>query len=292
MKRTEKRNVPIFTILILALASVLLGSCGRGEGKLSETDFSDGILKIGVIDGNDRFLYQSEDGFRGIEADLGRRLAESMELQPEFVLAATEDEVLSRLDDGLVDIAFGRIYASDSLDSKYLCLKRYGKGGFFLITQKNNYIDNLSGLATQDVGITNKVPADLSTDIPYIGGVRLDSFEDVNRMAAAVENGSIAAGICTEREALSVISDTVQAQEILNTPMESYCAVMRKGDVTLYSNLGDVAGDYMQEMAEYGGYRDVSAKKETIAIMRDEGGESEDESPEGQEDSLASEETG
>ncbi len=45
-------------------------------------------------------------------------------------------------------------------------------------------------------------------------------------------------------------------------------------------------------MAEYGGYRDVSAKKETIAIMRDEGGESEDESPEGQEDSLASEETG
>ena len=123
----------------------------------------------------------------------------------------------------------------------------YGQSGLYFLTGRYDYTDSLALMGGKSVGIYSMVGTTANA-IPFIDGVANKEYNDLGLLAQDVLQGNIDLAVVDERSAVSLISDGLQAQEILNGPVERYVAVFsgRSGHI---SAVDQAISAYYDELA-------------------------------------------
>ena len=151
-----------------------------------------------------------------------------------------------------MDAAVGRIAENDAYSQRYLSTRNYGKKGLYLVTRRNDYTDTLAGFSQMNVGITQAVPSNLRVEIPGLEDVNVSEYPDTTGIPAGLAEEVIAAAVCTEREALGLLSEDVQVQELLGGPREAYVVLFPLGQEELAGYMNQVISQYLDEQAQAG----------------------------------------
>lgn len=244
----NKKIVSVFAALCLA-AGLLAGCGGGGETQaLREA----GVLHACFVKAKDRYTFEQNGAVTGVEMQIAQNLAKSLGAQLEYDLAEDNNSFFEKMSSGEYDIGFGRTPNTDIRLSGLAVSSSYGRGGLFLITRKNNYMDSLSMMELGIIGVSTQADS-LYDEVEGTDGFQKKEFDTLDELRDAVAQGDITAGLTTEREALSIISNGgVQAQELINTPMESYVAVLPTG-TKLKSAADGAVNDYYLNLIGYFG---------------------------------------
>lgn len=218
-----KMKKTVYVLMVLLLISTL-AACGKKAGGTGEES---GPLKVAIIRGNDRFMEGEGNDVSGIEPEIASLIADSTGRELSITVVDSKTALYSAIQGGQADVGFGRIPDSESALKSLSYSRSYGKGGVFFVTKKYDYTDSLSLLPPGTLGVMESVSA-ISGTVPGIDAFKTETYLDTESLARDVEAGKIAAGICNEREALSLTKEKVQVQEALKGPKESYVAVMPK----------------------------------------------------------------
>ncbi|MCR4745054.1 MAG: transporter substrate-binding domain-containing protein [Lachnospiraceae bacterium] len=211
----------IIPFLLCVISAATLSACGKN----SETDVASGVLRVGVVNGNDKYASVENDEAVGIEPNLARKVAEKENMQLELTMVSSLDALYTGLSDGSFDLAFGRVSDTTTGLDDLVKSRSYGKNGYYFVTKKYDYTDNLTILGTTNVGITTSVMP-VVEEFPGYESTITKQYNDTSEMVFDISSGTIEAGICSEREAFKAVNDAVQIQEALNGPRESYIALM------------------------------------------------------------------
>ena len=216
----------IAMILVVAVAAAAAG-CGGKKQEASPTAES-GVLKVGIVDGKDRFATDLSGAPVGIEADIAMVVADEGGYAVQFEFCDSTGALLHGLQNGEFDLGFGRIEETDKRLGDFSVSAGYGKGGLFLVTPRNNYMDCLSVMQSGTLGLSSQAEA-LKDEVEGIDSIVTETYTNGQQLRDDIVSGKILAGLVSEREAVSMTGEKVQAQELLNSPKETYVAVMPKG---------------------------------------------------------------
>lgn len=192
---------------MLLLAGFCLTGCfgKKADSQNVVNAAADGVLTVGIVNGNDTYAYSSDGTFSGAEPAIMDRLGQTLEAVVEYKEAEGPDELMSMLDAGEIDIAAGRLTLLEAYTQSYLPSRNYAKRGLYLITSKNRYVDTLAGFHEGTIGLSWQIPAYAAGDIPYLEDQQQTVYEDISEAADDIENGVIQAALCTEREAVQLL---------------------------------------------------------------------------------------
>ena len=233
-------------IMIMSLISAsLLTGCGGKKAEVPATS-EEGILKVGIVDGKDRFAKSEAGAPVGIEAELAKRVADAGGYAIRLTIVDDSDALLSGMLNGEYDLGFGRITDTDQRIGNLNVSIPYGKGCLYLATPKRNYMNCLSAVQSGTIGVSTRADA-IKDEISGIDSIVNQPYTDVSLMAGDIAEGNLLAGLVTEREAISMINDRVQAQELLNSPRESYVALTPDGSPLMETVNGTIEKYRMEE---------------------------------------------
>ncbi|MBQ7463988.1 MAG: transporter substrate-binding domain-containing protein [Lachnospiraceae bacterium] len=216
----------IAMVLIISLAAAVVG-CGAKKQEASPTAES-GVLKVGIVDGKDRFAADLSGAPVGIEADIAKLVADEGGYAIQFESCESTGALLHGVQSGEIDLGFGRIEETDKRLGDFTTSAGYGKGGLFLVTPRNNYMDCLSMMQSGTLGVSSQAEP-LKDEVEGIDSITTETYTNGQQLRDDIVSGKILAGLVSEREAVSMVGEKVQAQELLNSPKETYVAVMPKG---------------------------------------------------------------
>jgi ABC-type amino acid transport substrate-binding protein len=234
--------------VILAM-TVCLASCGGGNADVPGTA-EEGILKVGIVNGNDRFARDESGVPVGMEADIARITAENGGYALQLSVLDSEQALFSGIMNGEYDLCFGRIADTDQRIASLTASSSYGKGGLFLVTPKYNYMDCLTELQNGTIGYTAQA-AGLLDEVDGIQTAVTSAYADLKLIGGDISSGTILAALVSEREAVSLVSNTVQAQELINSPKENYVALMPQGS-PLKEEVNKAISQYRMQKTEEG----------------------------------------
>ena len=240
------KRKPLNLLLFTILAALFLSGCGGKKADIPATS-EEGILKVGIVDGKDRFGKNEAGAPVGIEAELAKKIAAKGGYALQLTMAESSDDLLAGMLEGRYDLGFGRISDTDQRIGNLSVSIPYGKGCLYLATPKRNYMNCLTSVHTGTLGISVRAE-DIKDSVKGIDGIVSQPYTDISLMSQDIANGNILAGLVTEREALSMIGDKVQAQELLDSPRESYVALLPGGS-PLIDTVNGVIGEFRLEQA-------------------------------------------
>ena len=214
-------------ILSMIMTAAVICACGKGEGK-TEATASPGVLRVGIVNGEDRFASNVAGAPVGIEADIAKLVAEGGGYSIQFGMVDNTETLLTGLMNGEYDVAFGRMTQTDQRISTLTVSDVYGKGGLFLVTPKYNYMDCISIMQNGTLGISPQADP-IKDEVEGIDSIVKVAYPSLDQLGKDIASGAVLAGLTSEREAVGLIDDTLQAQELLASPKEEYVAVMPQG---------------------------------------------------------------
>ncbi len=242
---------PAVILLSIALSAGLLTSCGGGTKEEVPATSEEGVLKVAIVNGNDRFARDISGAPEGIEADIAKLVADAGGYAVRLTVAESADAMISGVQNGDYDLGFGRIADTDERISGMAVSACYGKGGLFLATPKYNYMDCLTLMQTGTLGVS-KSAEPLMDQVEGAADIAKENYNSVSELASSIANGTVLAGLVSEREAASMINENVQVQELINSPREQYVAVMPAGS-PLAGTVNSVIGQYKVDNASKSG---------------------------------------
>ncbi len=212
------------TLIAAALSAAMLTGCGGSADKKPVT-VTEGILSVAFVDGEDRYTSSVSGAPEGIEADIARRAADSLGVSLQCTMADDLTMLFTGLQNGQYDLIFGRIPDTNPMLAGMSVSRSYGRGSLYLVTQKYDYMNSLTELSSGTVGVSVSAEA-LASKVPGLDALTRESYPNTETLAEAVRNGTVTVALVNEREAVEMISDNLQAQELFGGPVESYVAVM------------------------------------------------------------------
>lgn len=250
--RQKKRKLACCAAMALT-AAALSGCFSRTPAKeAAASAAADGMLTVGILDGNDAYASSNGNEFAGIEPDILNSLAEILEVDIEYRRAGDIHELMSLLEDGAVDIAAGRLTRMEAYKDSFLQSRNYGRSGIYLVTKKNRYVDNLAGYSNGTLGISWQIPGYESLNIPYIGELEREEYSDLSKLPEDIEGDVIIAGICTEREAVELLKSGagIQAAEMRGGPRLEAVFYLAPGQEELTGNLNYAINTFLDRQAQ------------------------------------------
>lgn len=234
----------VFVIILL----IVVGSASKGGGAAAPISSGvEGLIRVGIIPGNDQYAAKNGDELTGIEPRIAEIAAELEGVTLETSLFATVEQGVSALQAGSIDILMGRI-AETCPDVKGMAMSSpYGWSGLYFLAPRNDFTDNLAQMGGKQIGILSVVATTAQT-IPYVEGVVSTPYADLSQLAQDVTEGKISLGVVSERDAIAMVSENLQAQEILDGPQENYVAVATGGTIHLAA-VNAAVGKYFDELA-------------------------------------------
>ncbi len=234
-------------ILLTAALCLMLTGCGSKEAEEPEST----VLNVGILEGNDRYSYTDGGEILGIEANLAKETAVLLEKELKLNTVTAEEELFSGLQDGSFDLIFGRISENNEALKSFTASDRYGKSGIYLLTKKYDYTDSLTLPNTGMIGVSSSVES-VADQVPGIGNFSVSGYTDMEKLSRDITSGTLAIGLCNEREAFAAVSDMLQTQEVLKGPYEYYVAAF-KDNSDLKDAVNSAISAYYDRLAEEGG---------------------------------------
>ena len=228
-------------ILTILMAGMMLlpAGCGQKEPEIPSV-LDDGVLVVGLLDTEDRSCFRTLDAngdpyYAGWEPQILTLLDEKMEeVTLEYRFAKTQDELITWLNTGEIELAAGSFTRLETLGQQYLLSDDYGYGSLYLVNKRNGYLDTMAGFTDEAVGISSRIPVNDIADIKGIETVVQNVYGDVATMGTDITNGVIAAGVCTETEAVYLMDHTdLQVIEMRKSPDVAMVFLMPVGQSSL-----------------------------------------------------------
>lgn len=228
-------------IICIVILSSLFSACGEKNEEVSEVR-EPGILKVGIVNGNDRYARVEDGSTVGIEAGIAEIVAQNSEYELQITLVENEQALFTGMMNGKYDLGFGRITDNDGRMANLDISSYYGRGGLFLLTPRYNYMDCITTVPTGTIGISQQAGG-LSDEVDGIETANTELYPDISSIADDINSGVISAALVSEREAVKMINDELQAQALVNSPRERYVALLPNGS-PLRSKVNSAISEY------------------------------------------------
>lgn len=229
----------------LALAVAALAGCSQKEEAAAVSAVDDGVLTVGIIDGEDVFASRGQSGFEGIEPSILNTLAANLGVQIAYVEAEDTQQLMDQMDAGTIDVAAGRLGQLEIYSSGHLVSDSYARKGIYLVTPANLYVDSLITFTDENVGISSLTPDTARLELPNVENVTLVNYTDLSGVPEDINGDVIAALICTEREALALAKKGLRAIELHGGPQTETVFYLAPGQTELQENLNAAIGQYL-----------------------------------------------
>lgn len=235
----KKKNL-VITAVGCALA---LTACGqKQEENPIPSVLDDGVLVVGILDTEDRSCYRAIDAdgnpyYAGWEPDILTLLDKKMEdVTLDYRIAKDKAELISWLNTGEVELAAGAFTRLDAYSTQYMLSDDYGFGSVYIVNPKNGYLDTLVAFQDEKVGVSTQIPVNSMSQMKGVDAVVREDYADMAVLGTDIANGVVAAGLCTEEEAMYLLMNTdLQAAEMRATPQMGMVFLSQVGQDKLMS---------------------------------------------------------
>lgn len=239
-------------------AAFMLTACGSGSGQTVSVPsvLDDGVLIVGVANGEDRSCFATTDdngeaAYGGWEPEVLSILDEQLEeVKIQYVYAQDQAELLSMLGTGTIEMAAGGFTKLEAYTSQYLVSNNYGYGSLYLVGEKNAFIDTVSAYTDEKIGISASIPPEQVSEIPGIESVVQSHSADITALGNDIRDGIVIAGVCTEREALYYLTDpSFSVTELHGGPQIGLVFLLPAGQTGLLNEVNTAIAAHYDELA-------------------------------------------
>lgn len=142
MSKHLKKLLPLMLALLI-IASALIGCGGKTVGKQLDKVKANGKLIIGIEGTYPPFTYHDDNGaLTGLDVELGRKIAEKLGVEAEFVEAAW-DSLLIGMDTGRFDLVINAVSITEKRQEKYtFSTPYYYEGRRVIVRADDNSINS------------------------------------------------------------------------------------------------------------------------------------------------------
>lgn len=237
--------------IITAVCAVLVMAVTACSGKKEDSSASSsGPLKAAVINGGDSYAFLNSDGeLSGEEPTVLKTAAEVLGTEIEIIEVPDRDTLLAKLDSGEVQIGFGCIPDTADYGDAYTFTQSYHSSGVYLLTGRGNYVDTVTALSDSVVGVSAELPAGIFAEIQGRESISRVDYDSLDSVKTDLETGMISGFLCTEREAVSLMDEKVQAQELHQGPKMKFAGILLSDNKSLASDVSRAVNLYLDREA-------------------------------------------
>lgn len=242
----KMKKLGIAVLLPAMILAAALSGCSKKTANEVKTIQESGQLRVAIVDTESRYTAMEGETPVGLEPELAQYIAQALGCNVQYVVK-TKQEVLAALSSGEADIALGCINASSASGGNYLVSTPYGKGNFYAVTKRGDYVLTIGSLDNSKTGVTAYLDDATRAKLYEAEGISLESYGSAKEAADAVKNGVIRAYICYESQAKELLEDPeLQVQNLANLDPEEYAVVAPGNSQTLMSGINTLIRQFLE----------------------------------------------
>ncbi len=237
------RRAALALVCMAALGGI--GCAKKGEDPVEKIRAA-GSLKVAIVETGSQYTHLEGEELAGTEPELVAYIAQALGVAPAYQVCS-QDEALETLRQGEADIALGCINERNSLAEEYLLSTPYGKGYFYAVTKRGDYVLTAGALKDSLLGVEKGLDEETRGKLYQAEGVRVSDFSSPEAAADAIKADEIRAYICYEEQAKALLADeALQVQDLTDLEPEAYVVVADKASQTLISGIDVLIRQFLE----------------------------------------------
>lgn len=241
MKRRKKIGA---AIIAAGLALSVSGCSGKTADSVKAIQES-GVFKVAIVNSDNYYTSLEGNTPVGMEPELVETISAALGTTVEYQVLS-ESAALEAVASGTADIALGCISGSSVLSDQYRCTTSYGKGFYYVATEKGDYAQSPDALANSVVGVNSRLSEGTRTQLYASEGITLNDYAEADAAAKDIKDGKIRAYVCMEQDAKELLSDSkIQVQNLFEVDPAEYVIVAESGDQTLVSGMNTMIAQFL-----------------------------------------------
>lgn len=240
-----KRRKKIGAAIIAAGLALSVSGCSGKTADSVKTIQESGVFKVAIVNSDNYYTSLEGNTPVGMEPELVETISAALGTTVEYQVLS-ESAALEAVASGTADIALGCISGSSVLSDQYRCTTSYGKGFYYVATEKGDYAQSPDALANSAVGVNSRLSEGTRTQLYASEGITLNDYAEADAAAKDIKDGKIRAYVCMEQDAKELLSDSkIQVQNLFEVDPAEYVIVAESGDQTLVSGMNTMIAQFL-----------------------------------------------
>lgn len=231
-------------VLAAVLALSVSGCSGKKEDSVKAIQES-GVFRVAIVDSGNQYTSLKDSTPVGMEPDLIETIAEALGTAVEFQVL-DRSAALEAVTAGTADVALGCIDGASDLIENYLFTTPYGKGFYYVVTEKGNYAQTPGSFVNTAIGMNSSFGNDVRMQLTAAEGTAIHEYGDPESASADIKSGQITAYVCDAEEAKTLLSDPeLQVQNLFEVEPAEYVIIAEKADTTLVNGMNTMIAQFL-----------------------------------------------
>ena len=239
------RRKKIGAVIIAAGLALSVSGCSGKTADSVKAIQESGVFKVAIVNSDNYYTSLEGNTPVGMEPELVETISAALGTTVEYQVLS-ESAALEAVASGTADIAIGCISGSSVLSDQYRCTTSYGKGFYYVATEKGDYAQSPDALANSVVGVNSRLSEGTRTQLYASEGITLNDYAEADAAAKDIKDGKIRAYVCMEQDAKELLSDSkIQVQNLFEVDPAEYVIVADSGDQTLVSGMNTMIAQFL-----------------------------------------------
>ena len=239
------RRKKIGAVIIAAGLALSVSGCSGKTADSVKAIQESGVFKVAIVNSDNYYTSLEGNSPVGMEPELVETISAALGTTVEYQVLS-ESAALEAVASGTADIAIGCISGSSVLSDQYRCTTSYGKGFYYVATEKGDYAQSPDALANSVVGVNSRLSEGARTQLYASEGITLNDYAEADAAAKDIKDGKIRAYVCMEQDAKELLSDSkIQVQNLFEVDPAEYVIVAESGDQTLVSGMNTMIAQFL-----------------------------------------------
>ena len=231
-------------VLAAVLTLSVSGCSGKTENSVKAIQES-GVFRVAIVDSGNQYTSLQDSIPVGMEPELIGTIAEALGASVEFQVLGKE-AALEAVTAGTADVALGCIDGASDLIGNYLFTTPYGKGFYYVVTEKGNYAHTPGAFANTVVGLNSSLGNDIRMQLTSTEGIAINEYENPESASADIKSGRINAYVCNGEEAKILLPDPeLQVQNLFGVDAAEYVIIAEKTDTNLVDGMNTMIAQFL-----------------------------------------------
>ena len=215
---------------VLMAAGLILsvtGCSGKTVDKITSIQEA-GVLKVAIVNSDSSFTRLEGKTPVGMEPELIDTISAALGVTTDFQVMGS-NEAIQAVSTGTADVAIGCINSSAVLAENYLMSTPYGKGFFYVVTEKGDYAQSPGAFSNSVIGVNSKMDNESREQLYRSEGITVNEYGSYEAAVSDIKDGRIRAYICYENDAKALLADKeLQVQNLFDAESEDYVIITGK----------------------------------------------------------------
>ena len=231
-------------VLAAGLALSVSGCSGKTTDSVKTIQES-GVFKVAIVNSDNYYTKLEGNKPVGMESELIETISSALGVTTEYQVLS-QSEALGAVAAGTADVAIGCIDGSVALAENYLYTTHYGKGFFYVATEKGDFAQSAGAFENSVVGVNNGLGEDIRTQMYIAEGITLNEYANAEAAAKDIKDGRIRGYVCGEDDAKALLKDPkLQIQNLYDVDPAEYVIVAGKDDGTLVNGMNTLIAQFL-----------------------------------------------